>query len=84
MEGSELLTSVVKWSEALNNMVSIIIRIYIDEMKFAAYVVVSFITFFPLSSGSMLCHCIYGCMFYILLFKFVNYVFLFLCYVFFC
>ena len=48
-------------------------------MTFAAYVAVSFVTFFTYSSGSVLYRCIYGCMLCTLLFKFVNYTFLLLC-----
>jgi hypothetical protein len=45
MEISEVSTSVVKWSKGLSNRISIIIRGYIDEMKFASYMAAFFITF---------------------------------------
>jgi len=77
-------TSVVKWSEDLSDKVSIIIRRYIDHMKIAVYMVVSFNHILSYSYGSVLYHCIYGCMFCMLLFNFVSYVFLLLCYVFLC
>ena len=72
MTGSEVLTSVVKWSECLRNRVSIIIRRYRDHMKFYCF-------FHTL--GSIVFHCIYGRMLCMLLFNIVYYIFflLYLC-----
>jgi hypothetical protein len=70
----------MKCSESLSNMVSNIIRSYIDYMKFAAYMVFS-LTIFLHALLVLFYHCVYGCMFRILLFKFVSYVFLLFVYV---
>ena len=51
-------------------------------MRFAAYMALPLIIFFSYSFGSIFYHCVYGCMFCMLLFNFVNYVFFLLRYAF--
>jgi hypothetical protein len=48
MGRSEVSTRVVKWSVGFSSRLSISARSYIDQMKFAACMVVSFIAFFPI------------------------------------
>ena len=69
--------SVVKWNEGLLNRMSIIIRRYIDQLKFAPYMAIWFITFFSHSFGSFLYNCVYGCifcMFFIIVYMVVYFV----------
>ena len=82
LSGSEVSTSVVKWSKYISNRVSIIIRSYINHIRFVAYMVVPFITFLY-TFCSISYHCTYGCMFCILLYSMYSdcnvYVFSYLC-----
>jgi hypothetical protein len=55
----------VQWSEVLSNSVLIIIRIYIDHMKFDAYIAVSF-THSCIFLWLYFYHCVYGCIFFML------------------
>jgi hypothetical protein len=61
--------------------VSIIIRRYIDHVRFPAHMAVSFIMFFSYSFSSILYHCMYGYMFCMLLFNFVQAFLMYYCYI---
>jgi hypothetical protein len=71
MGGSE-----VEWN--VSNRVPNIIRWYRDHMKFAVFMAVSFITFFHILLV-LFYHCAHGCVFCVLLFNSVSYVFWLLC-----
>jgi hypothetical protein len=76
VEWSVVGWNVLKWSEGLSNRVSISIRRYIE---FSWLYGCFFEHLLSYSFGSILCHCVYGYMFCMLLFNFVKYVFLLLC-----
>ena len=67
----------MNYSVSLSNRVSNIIRRYVDHMKFATYMAFLFIIFLDVLLVPFY-HCIYGCIFCMLLFNFVSYVFLLL------
>jgi hypothetical protein len=66
----------VKCSEGLSDRKSNFIRRYIDNVKFAAYMTFSFITYFHIVLLKFFYNCIHGCIFCVLLFDCVNCVFL--------
>ena len=51
----------------------------LNHTHFAAYMTFSFLSHSFMFFGSIFYHCIYGCTFCVLLFNFVNYVYLLLC-----
>jgi hypothetical protein len=68
----------VEWNESLTDKLSIVITRYTDQMKFSAYMAVSFITFFYILL-ILFCIAVFMVVFCVLLFNCVNYVFLLLC-----
>jgi len=66
LSGSEVSTSVVKCCRSLRNTAYIIIRIYIDRIRFAAYMAFRFtIFFYPFCV--ILYHCTNSCILCMLL-----------------
>jgi hypothetical protein len=82
MSTSVVKCSWVKGSESLTNRVSNIIRRYITTYEVCCLYGFFVYHILSCSFASIFYHCIYGCMFFMLLFNFVNYVFLLFFYVF--
>ena len=78
MERSEVSTSVLKCSVGVSNNVPTIITRYKDQIKFATYMAVWFVTFRHIL-WFQLYRSVYGCGFFMFLFNYVNCVVLLLC-----
>jgi len=82
MRGNEVSRSVVKWSGVGWSVVKVLVKGCLTLLEDEVFCLYGFFFYHILSCsfGSMFFYrCIYGCMFCMLLFNFVSYVFLLLC-----